>query len=63
MVADGGTLSKINAAAHAAYDTIKKFREEMIRPRIKSCVSWLQENMKDFDTHTVEVFWFQMLPP
>ena len=47
--------SKINAAAHAAYDAIREFRKEVIHDRIKLCINWLQLHMKDFHTLAVEV--------
>ena len=53
---DHELLSKVDAAAHAAYDATSKFREEMIHPRINSCIRWLQKNMKDFETQAVEIF-------
>ena len=48
--------SKIDASSHMAYDDISKFRKEMIHPQIKSCISWIQKNMEDFDMLAVEVF-------
>ena len=47
---------KIDAAAHAAYDAITKFRQEVIQERIQSCSSWIQRNMNDFKILSVEVF-------
>ena len=47
---------QIDAAAHVAYDAIKKFRKEMIHPRIKSCIRWIKQNMHNFEMKFVEVF-------
>ena len=51
--------TNINAAAHAAYDAINGFRQEVIEDRIKSCIKWLQLHMGDAlpgSNYTVEVF-------
>ena len=47
---------KIDAAARAAYNAIKKFRQEVIQDRIQSCRSWILRNMSDFKILSVEVF-------
>ena len=48
--------SQIDEAAHSAYDSISKFRKEVIHPLMDDCVCWIHENMKDFGMLAVEVF-------
>ena len=48
--------SKIDAAARLAYNSISKFRKEMIHPLMRGCMSWIQKSMKDFEMLAVEFF-------
>ena len=46
----------LDAAANDAYDAIFEFRNEVIHGRIKLCMGWLQNHMRDFNTLDVGVF-------
>ena len=48
--------SPLNAAAHAAYEAITQFRKKEVHSRIKCCISWLQNHMREFRTLSVDHF-------
>ena len=46
----------MNAAAHAAYNTIREFRKVVIHDRVQCCIDWLKIEMCDFHILAVEFF-------